>query len=157
MHDGVNAFFSVRQPYVVDAARPPFVENEMDHELLRQHVQLATVRVGQGNEARTLLAREGAWPGDYAVPLLFVRGAMAAYDGEAAHTRARRVLRSRSPFTGQEFCFDKTGYVDDVAGKAVGVLTDEAEQAVARYEQQGASARVVPPDGAGWCLLLDRA
>ena len=124
MHDGVNAFLSVRQPYIVDAARPPFVENEMDHELLRQHVQLATVRVGQGNEARTLLAREGAWPGDCAVPLLFVRGAMAAYDGEAAHTRARRVLRSLSPFTGQEFCFDKTGYVDDVAGKAVGVLTD---------------------------------
>ena len=94
MHDGVNAFLSVRQPYIVDAARPPFVENEMDHELLRQHVQLATVRVGQGNEARTLLAREGAWPGDYAVPLLFVRGAMAAYDGEAAHSRARRVLLS---------------------------------------------------------------
>ena len=56
---------SVRQPYIVDAARPPFVENEMDHEFLRQHVQLATVRVGQGNEARTLLAREGAWPGDH--------------------------------------------------------------------------------------------
>ena len=51
MHDGVNAFLSVRQPYIVDAACPPFVENEMDHELLRQHVQLATVRVGQGNEA----------------------------------------------------------------------------------------------------------
>ena len=48
MHDGVNAFLSVRQPYIVDAACPPFVENEMDHELLRQHVQLATVRVGQG-------------------------------------------------------------------------------------------------------------
>ena len=141
MHDGVNAFLSVRQPYIVDAARPPFVEKEMDHELLRQHVQLATVRVGQGNEARTLLAREGVWPGDYAVPLLFVRGAMAAYDGEAAHTRARRVLRSLSPFTGQEFCFDKTGYVDDVAGKAVGVLTAAAEQAVVRYEQHIARAR----------------
>ena len=143
MHDGVNAFLSVRQPYIVDAARPPFVENEMDHELLRQHVQLATVRVGQENEARTLLAREGPWPSDCAVPLLFVRGAMAAYDEEAAHTRARRVLRSLSPFTGQEFCFDKTGYVDDVAGKPVGVLTDAAEQAVVRYEQHIARARVV--------------
>ena len=48
MHDGVNAFLSVRQPYIVDAACLPFVENEMDHELLRQHVQLATVRVGAG-------------------------------------------------------------------------------------------------------------
>ena len=36
----------------------------MDHELLRQHAQLATVRVGQGNEARTLLAREGAYEAD---------------------------------------------------------------------------------------------
>ena len=118
----------------------------MDHELLRQHVQLATERVGQENEARTLLARAGAWPGDYAVPLLFVRGAIAAYDGKVAHTLARRVLRSLSPFTGQEVCFDKTGYVDDVAGKAVELLTDEAEQAVARYEKHVASARVVPPD-----------
>ena len=66
---------------------------------------------------------------------------MAAYDGEVAHTRARRVLHSLSPFTGQEVCFDKTGYVDDVAGKAVGLLTDEAEQAVARYEKHAASAR----------------
>ena len=146
MHDGVNAFLSVRQPYIVDAARPPFVEKEMDHELLRQHVQLATVRVGQGTEARTLLAREGAWPGDYAVPLLFVRGAMAAYDGEPAHTRARRVLRSLSPFTGQEFCFDKTGYVDDVAGKAVGALTAAAEQAVVKYEQHVTRARAVSVD-----------
>ena len=146
MHDGVNAFLSVRQPYIVDAARPPFVEKEMDHELLRQHVQQATVRVGQGNEARTLLAREGAWPGDYAVPLLFVRGAMAAYDGEPAHTRARRVLRSLSPLTGQEFCFDKTGYVDDVAGKAVGALTAAAEQAVVKYEQHIARARAVSLD-----------
>ena len=41
MHDGVNVL-SVRQPYIVDAARPsPFVENEKDHELLQQHVQLA--------------------------------------------------------------------------------------------------------------------
>ena len=71
---------------------------------------------------------------------------MAAYDGEVAHARARRVLRSLSPFTGQEVCFDKTGYVDDVAGKAVGLLIDEAEQAVARYEKHVASARVVPPD-----------
>ena len=146
MHDGVNVFLSVRQPYIVDAARPPFVEKEMDHELLRQHVQQATVRVGQGNEARTLLAREGAWPGDYAVPLLFVRGAMAAYDGEPAHTRARRVLRSLSPFTGQEFCFDKTGYVDDVAGKAVGALTAAAEQAVLTYEQHITRARAVSLD-----------
>ena len=130
MHDGVNTFLSIRQPYIVDATRPPFLENEMDHELLRQHVQLATVRVGQGNETRILLTREGAWPGDYVVPLLFVRGAMAAYDGEVAYTRVRRILRSRSPFTGQEFCCDKTGYVDDVAGKAVGVLTDAAEQTV---------------------------
>ena len=146
MHDGVNAFLSVRQPHVVDAACPPFVKNELAHELVRQHVQLATVRVGQGSEARTLLAREGAWPGDYAVPLLFVKGAMAAYDGEAAYTRARRVLRSLSPFTGQEFCFDKTGYVDDVAGKVVGMLTDEAEKAVEKYEKQVAAARVVSPD-----------
>ena len=64
MHDGVNAFLSVRQPFIVGAASPPFVANEMDHELVRQHVQMATVRVGQGH------AREGAWPGDYAVPLL---------------------------------------------------------------------------------------
>ena len=49
MHDGVNAFLSVRQPYIVDAARPPFVENEMDHELLRQHVQLAS---GSGRGTR---------------------------------------------------------------------------------------------------------
>ena len=49
---GVNAFLSVRQPYIVDAARSPFVENEKDHELLRQHVQLATVR-GRAGERGT--------------------------------------------------------------------------------------------------------
>ena len=45
---------------------------------------------------------------------------MEAYYGEVAHTRARRVLRSIRSHTGREICFDKTGNVDDVTGKAVG-------------------------------------
>ena len=67
---------------------------------------------------------------------------------EKQRTREREGFSdlSISPFTGQEFCFDKTGYVDDVAGKAVGVLTDAAEQAVVRYEQHIARARVVSID-----------
>ena len=72
---------------------------------------------------------------------------MAAYDGAVAQARARRVLRSLSPFTGHQVLFDKTVYVDDVAGKAVGMLTDEAEQAVTRYEQIVAAASSVPEEG----------
>ena len=48
--------------------------------------------------------------------------------------------------TGQDICFDKTGYVDDVAGNAVGLLTAAAEQALAKYEEQVARTTAVPDD-----------
>ena len=67
-------------------------------------------------------------------------------DGEVAHTRARRFLRSFSSLTGQEMLFDKTVYVDDVAGKAVGLPTAAAEQALAKCVEQVARATAVPED-----------
>ena len=62
-------------------------------------------------------------------------------------TRAREGFSALSaPSQARKVASTRRGYVDDVAGKAVGLLTDEAEQAVARYEKHVASARVVPPE-----------
>ena len=61
-------------------------------------------------------------------------------------TREREGFSALSALSQARNFFDKTGYVDDVAGKAVGLLTDEGEQAVARYEKHVASAKVVPPE-----------
>jgi len=136
-YDSANAFFSLDQDAICEAARPPFVATDDEHYLVRQRVKLAVAVVGARDEQPVfMLVRTGALPGDHAGPRLFNR--TIAEPGSRIGRQLRIGARHPEWLKMQCCLWDEpvptvlTGFVDDIAVKVVA----ESEQLLVSEKQR---------------------
>ena len=124
-HDGVNAFWSLRREQTIEAVAPPFVFGEAEFFLLKQRLQYSVVKIGRGQRAKFVLVRDGVLPGDHSGPRVFnqtIRGAGDRILLRIKHTTEdpQALFFQCFLFPDRKFCAASTGYVDNLATKAIG-------------------------------------
>jgi len=138
-HDGTNAFYSMHHQHVLQAAEPPFTASRHEAYVMQQRTKYAVIRIGRADDKHYMLLGSGVIPGDHSGPRLYNRSMMTP--GSAAirrykHFEPHRDLLYMTSFLsdGPQLCAI-TGFVDDLATKAVGMTPLEHKTAKKRLDK----------------------
>ena len=140
-HDGANAFYSVKLDAADEDTQPPFTPTMAEHAFMRQRIRYATMSLASGTaEEVRLLLGSGVIPGDHAGPKSFNR--IMARPGTWAAIRYKRDEQYRDLpqlkchlFPDQKLMATFSGFVDDLASKAIGRTAPQAIAAKSLSDQ----------------------